>query len=226
MAKKVSLPMDLTDALDKFLHAGLDRTKAYPIIDGFEVAFRSLTGEEEIECRTAAGEFRGPAYIYTYKAKVLAYVICSLNGLDLPPGATVKVPKERTDEAGHVEEVLTDVPVPNYMEGIILTWSKGLIDICFKLWSKHQEDQLYQYMLPLGQQDLFSVEERVLAKEYERLLGENNKAMSEMSPQEMVLAAQNTTSVSDLVKIGANVVKQADPHIDFNAEEPEATTPT
>lgn len=215
MAKNVSLPMELADTLDKCLYSGMDKTKSYDIIPGFTITLRTLTGEEEIECRGTAGEFRGPAYIYTYKAKVLSYVICELNGLEIPPKATLKVPKERTDASGHSEEVLTDVLLSSHLEGIIMTWSKSLIDICFKLWSKHQEDQLFRYIEPLGQENVFSVEEKILAKEYRRILDENNNSTVELTPEEVILAAQNSTPATDLVKIGSRV-KEADPHIDFS----------
>ena len=219
--KPVALPSDLLETLDEFMYAGLEKTKPYEITKGFTAAFRTLTGEEEVECRTAAAEFRGPAYIYTYKTKVLSYTICELGGITLDVGATVKVPKERKDEHGRVEEVLTDVPLPTYLESKILSWSKGLIDVCFKLWSKHQEDQLYRYISPLQQEDLFTLEERSLAKEYERVLSENNVAMSELTQDELVLAVTNATPTSDLVKIGAQVTKQADPHLDLGSGEHE-----
>lgn len=216
MLKNVSLPMDILDTLEEFLHAGMETTQLYEITPGFKLGFRTLTGEEEIECRSAAGEFRGPAYIYTYKAKVLSNVIYELNGTQLPPGVTIKLPKKRTNEAGFTEEVLTDVPIASHLEGIIMTWSKGLIDICFKLWSKHQEDQLYKYVKPLADNDLFTLEERLLAKEYERLLHENSTTTSQMTPDEMIIAVQNATPATDLVKIGAQVTKHAEPHLDFN----------
>jgi len=218
MDRTVSLPMDLLETLEQHLHAGMDSTKLFEVAPGFSVAFRTLTGEEEIECRTSAAEFRGPAYIYTYKTKVLSNVLCQLNDIKLPPSATIKMPKKRTDDLGRVEEILTDVPLASHLEGIILTWSKGLIDICFKLWSKHQEEQLYKYIAPFNQDDLFTVEEKMLAKEYEQLLNENNSATAAMTPSELVVAVQNTTPGSDLVKIGAQVTKHVDPHIDFSEE--------
>jgi len=211
-----SLPMDLLETLDQCLHAGLDKTKTFELMPGFAIAFRTLTGEEEIDCRTAAAEYRGPAYIYTYKTKVLSYVLCELNAITLGPGDTLKVAKERVGENGRIEEIIVDMPVNVHLEKIILTWSRGLIDVCFKLWSKHQEDQLFRYITPMGQEDLFTVEERVLAKEYERLLNENDAVTNQMTPDETVIAIQNATPAADLVKIGAQVTKQVDPHIDFS----------
>lgn len=212
------LPTDILDTLDTYMHQGLDRTEPFEVAPGFKITFRSLSGEEEIDSRNVAGEFRGPAYIYTYKTKVLSYVICGINNLTFEPGQTIKVPRDRTNSDGVTETVLTDVLLSSVLEGKILSWSRSLIDICFKLWSKHQEDQLYNYILPHKDADLFTVEERMMAKEYERLLGENSQATSELTPQEMVLAAQNTTPATDMVKLGARAVKQADPHIDFNEE--------
>lgn len=212
--KAAPLSAEILDFLEECSYAGLDKTKTFEIFSGFTIAFRTLTGEEEVECRTNAAEFRGPAYIYSYKTKVLSYTICELNGNKLEPQATVKVPKERIDEHGRVESILTDTPLASYLETKILSWSKGLIDICFKIWSKHQEDQIYKYMLPFAQEDLFTLEERALAKEYERLLSENTQAFSELTRDEMIVAGTSLTQASDLVQIGAQVTKQADPHLD------------
>jgi len=216
LTHSISLPMDLLETLEQHLHAGMETTKSYELAPGFNVSFRTLTGEEEIECRTAASEFRGPAYIYTYKTKVISNVLAELNGIKLPPGATIKVPRTRVNDLGQSVEILADMPLNTHLEGIILTWSKGLIDICFKLWSKHQEDQLYGYIEPLAQTDLFTIEERMLAKEYEQILRENNAANNELTPSEMILAVQNATPATDLVRMGSQVTQQVDPHIDFS----------
>lgn len=210
--KYTTLPPLAESILRETIDIGREVSKIYDIMPNQRLAFRSLSAEEEIDVRVQCSEYRGPAYIIRYKVLTLARAIAHINGLDIPLGSSVKL--ERWDPEKR-ENRFMDVPIAVFLEEIIGTWSKGLIDLSFKIYGLHSQNLTVALIDKLGMENVMTKDELEMSREMLETLRENDEAHANLSPLEKLIALDPLSSADDIALLGSRVVTPRETEIDY-----------